>query len=137
MRFRNLSMQQQQGLGTLKYYGRYIDDLFMVLEVKKDSPTQWEASRIKEEFNKSNQLLFDEAIVGDQVSYLDALVSLTKDEIIVAPYSKPTTTNLYFPPFSMHYPFAMMSWLCNELNCLLILSSERSIYINAVCEFFN
>jgi hypothetical protein len=64
-------------------------------------------------------------------------VSLTEDGIIVAPYSKPTTTNLYIPPFSMHYPSAMMSWPCNELNRLLILSSERSTYINAVCEFFN
>jgi hypothetical protein len=79
MRFKNLSMQKQQGLGILKYYGRYIDDLFMVLKVKKDSLTQWKASKIKEEFNKANQLLLDEVIVRDQVLYLDALVLLVKE----------------------------------------------------------
>jgi hypothetical protein len=76
-------------------------------------------------------------IIGDQVSYLDALVTLTKDGLSIAPYSKPTSTKLYIPPFSMHQPSIMLSWPCNELNRLLLLSSERSTYIQEACKFFN
>jgi hypothetical protein len=57
---------------------------------------------------------------------------LTDDGLSIAPYAKPTTTFLYIPPFSMHHPSTMLAWPCNELNRLLILSSDRATYVQAV-----
>jgi hypothetical protein len=121
--------------GTFRYYGRYIDDLFMVLDTSQMSQCSWDVTSLKQGFNQMGQLILDEMVISEQVSYLDTLVTLTENGISVAPYAKPTTTFLYIPPFSMHHPSVMRAWPINELKRLLLLSSDRSTYIQAVCSF--
>jgi hypothetical protein len=90
---------------------------------------------IKETFNSWGELVLDEVVVDDQVPYLDTLITLTKEGIDVAPYAKPSTTFLYTPPFSMHHPTTMVAWTSNELKRILLLSSNRDVYVKKISEF--
>jgi hypothetical protein len=81
------------------------------------------------------ELVLDEVVVGDEVPYLDTLVKLTIKGIEVEPYSKPSTTFLYTPPFTMHHPSSVMAWPANELKRILLLSSNRDVYTKKICEF--
>jgi hypothetical protein len=124
--------------GIVKYYGRYIDDLFLVLEVSQESQEsrKWEEN-VKKVFNNLGELILDEVSIGDQIPYLDTLITLTNDGIEVAPYAKASTTFLYTPPFSMHHPTSIVAWTSNELRRILLLSSNHDVYINKICDFIN
>jgi hypothetical protein len=79
----------------------------------------------------------DEVSIGDQIPYLNTLITLTNDKIEVALYVKASTIFLYTLFFFIHHLISIIAWTSNELKRIFLLNSNHNVYINKICDFIN
>ena len=149
--YANLVMAEAEYTGTsqtnsgqgqnIKYYGRYLDDIFVVVRGNKDSPQNFidnfesEHSNFKFTWNvsKSSMTFLDVEVVTAKVK--DNIQLLTKT------YQKPMNAYQYIPWSSYHPLHVKKAWIkaellrhvrnCSELNSFLEIRKKFYLRLRA------
>jgi hypothetical protein len=107
------------------YYGRYIDDIIVIIVVPRSITNYSEMERTLKATTHSSSLDLSAITFGTSIDFLDLHIEVDEyAHITYEIFYKPSNTHLHLPPFSQHAPGVRKAWPIAEFKRILARCSN-------------